>query len=390
MDGADAVRARAYAISQGADAGTPFENWVRAERELAVASDYDTVDRDLEAAGLALSRLPSEAGVVWRLALPLGELVEEWEPGNLGLAPPDAVARLIDAVVGGKPLVPSPPVSADPGAARLRDLLGAQRDALLRHDPGVRVGLDPENLHQHRVAARRARALLRATRPWLDAEWRRALSGRLRELGEASGPVRDLDVLIAHVEAEVGSLDADERPVGRLLLALLHGRRESDRRRLVETLNGAGYRRVLSELLLPPRLADGVEAVPLRKLGRKELRRLAAAVDRAGSRPDDEAVHALRIVLKRARYAAELAAPDGKARKRFLADARALQDLLGEHQDAAVAEKLLRDAVVADEPTAVAFVAGRLAARQQERRERVRALLPHAWKRLRKSGRRVT
>ena len=81
----DAVRARAFEISQGPEAGTADENWVRAEHELTVAHEYDTVDRDLERLGMTVSRLPAEAGVVWRLRLPRGEQVEAWEPGNGGL-----------------------------------------------------------------------------------------------------------------------------------------------------------------------------------------------------------------------------------------------------------------------------------------------------------------
>ena len=42
------VRERAYEISQRPGAGSPDENWRRAERELAVVHEYDTADRDLE------------------------------------------------------------------------------------------------------------------------------------------------------------------------------------------------------------------------------------------------------------------------------------------------------------------------------------------------------
>jgi CHAD domain-containing protein len=382
-----AVRARAYAISLAHDAGTPFENWLRAERDLTVAYDYDTADRDLELVGMTLSRLPAEAGVVWRLCLPRGERVEEWEPGNVGLAPPDGVAQLIDAVVAGKPLVPAPPLSSDPGAVRLRELLEEQRQELLRNDPGVRIGEDLENLHQHRVAARRARAFLRATRASLDPAWRRSLTDRLRQLGLVTGPVRDLDVLLEHVESELSSVDGDDRVAGRLLLAALERERDGRRLRLLDALESDAYRQLLADLRVPPRLADQVESVPLRRIARREFRGLVAVLDGLGSKPDEAAVHGLRIRLKRVRYAAELAARDGKARRRFLADARVLQDLLGEHQDAAVAERQLRDATVRDEATAVAYIAGRLGERQRRRRERVRERLPAAWKRLRKTGR---
>lgn len=386
----ESLRLRAHEISQGPEAGTPEENWRRAEREFTVAHDYDTVDRDLERLGLTLSRLPSEAGVEWRLVLPRGEKVEAWEPGTNGLSPPAEIMRLIEGVLAGKPLVPGPPLSHEPGAARLREMLETQRVALLAHDPGARLGDDPENLHRHRVAARRARASLRVARRYLDPEWRRPLNQALRELGEATGPVRDLDVVLEHLRAELDHLDETEEAAKAAILDRLEQERAAARRRLLEALDGRDYRFLLSRLRGPPRLADGVEAVPLEPLAQREFRRLAKLVDRLGKRPGEREIHRLRIALKRARYAAELVAPTGGGRKRFLADARILQELLGEHQDAVVAEQRLRAATVEDVRTAAAFAAGRIAERQRARRERVHDRLPAAWKRLRKSGARLS
>jgi CHAD domain-containing protein len=383
------IRLRAHEISADPEAGTPEENWLRAEREFTVAHEYDTEERDLERLGMTLSRLPSEAGVEWRLTLPRGERVEAWEPGTEGLSPPADILQLIEGVVAGKALVPGPPLSRDPGAQRLREMLDEQRKALLTHDPGVRLGDDPENLHQHRVAARRARAFLRAARGYLDPEWRSSLGDALRQLADATGPVRDLDVLLDHLRGELEGLEETEQAAKDLILEHLEDERERGRERLLETLDGAGYRFALARLRLPPRLAEGVEAIPLQPLALKEFRRLAKLVQKVGKRPDEGATHRVRIALKRARYAAELASPKGGPRKRFLADARVLQDLLGEHQDAVVAEQRLRASFIHDVRTAAAFAAGRLAERQRRRRARVQKRLPAAWKRLRKSGARL-
>jgi CHAD domain-containing protein len=385
----DAVRARSYELSQGPEGGTPVENWLRAERELTVAHDYDTVDRHLEQLGVTVSRLPSEAGVVWRLRLPRGESVEAWEPGNAGLAPPEEIARLIEGALAGKLLVPSPPLSNDPGALRLREMLEEQRHSLLAHEPGTRLGADPENLHQHRVAARRTRAFLRATRAFVDPEWRRSLTDPLGELAEVTGPVRDLDVLLEHLAEELDGLNELDQAAGTTLVAALETERAQARRRLEEGLQSNAYRVLLARLRFPPRLASDVESIPLEKVARREFRRLANAVGRLGKSPDDGALHGLRIALKRARYAAELSAPSGDRGRRFLADAKTLQTLLGEHQDAVVAEERLRSATVVDEHTGAAFVAGRIAERQIARRARVTAQLPAAWRRLRKSGTRL-
>ena len=346
-------------------------------RELAVEHEYDTVDRDLERLGMRVTRLPSEAGVVWRVTLPRGEVVEEWEPGTSGLVPPDPIARLFGTVAAGKELVPSAPLVADPGVRRLREMLEAQRRALLAHDPGVRVATDPENLHQHRVAARRTRAFLRATRAYVDPAWRRSVGEPLAQLGRVTGTARDLDVLLEHVRP-LREAGAD------LLVTLLEEARARVQSELLEALDDDDFRVVLARLQMPPRLRRGTDAIPLDRVAREEFERLRRSVERLGKRPKPEQVHALRISLKRARYAAELAAPRGKAGRRFLEAARELQELLGEHQDAVVAERLLRETAVTNSSTSAAFFAGRLAERQAARRARAEALLPQAWRRLRK------
>ena len=43
-------------------------------------------------------------------------------------------------------------------------------EAIVHNDPGIRLGLDPENVHQARVATRRLRSDLRAFRSMLDAD----------------------------------------------------------------------------------------------------------------------------------------------------------------------------------------------------------------------------
>jgi CHAD domain-containing protein len=265
-------------------------------------------------------------------------------------------------------------------------MIGAQRRALLEHDPGTRLGSDPENLHQHRVAARRTRAFLRAARRCVDAEWAQSLNGPLRELGRVTGPVRDLDVLAEHMQGELESLDPADRAGADVLAARLESERASARRNLLDALDGDSYQVLLARLRMRPRLAADVTSVPLERIAHKAYRRLVRAVEHLGPAPDDGAVHRLRIKLKRARYAAELSAiADGK-QDRFLKRARELQTLLGEHQDAVIAERRLRELSVMGNSTAAAFVAGRLAERQRERRERVATQLPKAWKRLRKNG----
>ena len=357
------------------------EHWVEHE--------YDTVDRNLERLGITIARLPSEAGIVWRLRLGRGESVDAWEPGTSGLAPPAEIMSLVGGILGGKELIPAPPLGRDPGVLRLREMLETQRERLLTHDPGVRLRDDPDNLRRHRVAARRSRALLRATRQYVDPDWRRSLIEPLRELGVATGPARDLDVLLGHLETELPQLDQADEDGAAALTASIVRARELAQQQLLSALDDGRYHLLLGRLHLPPRLRADVDSIPLDRVARTEFRRLARAVDRLGKSPTDGAVHGLRMVLKRARYAAELSAPQGAAGRRLLDEAKTLQRLLGEHQDAATAERLLRTTTVSDPATAAAFVAGRLAERQVARRARVKERFPAAWRRLRKRAARL-
>jgi CHAD domain-containing protein len=72
---------------------------------------------------------------------------------------------------------------------------------LLRHDPGVRLGEDPEDVHWFRVATRKLRSELRTFRPLLGDAQMSSLRAELRWLGGKVGPVRDADVLAERLAA---------------------------------------------------------------------------------------------------------------------------------------------------------------------------------------------
>jgi CHAD domain-containing protein len=382
----DAVRERAYQLSLGAPDATPEENWDRARRDLEAELGvlYDTDDLRLQQLEMALTRIAANGEVVWRLRLARGELIEAAAPPDNLDQLPDDITGLLSGVIGDEAIAPAPSFVLDAGVARLRAMLGEQRRALLTHEAGVRIGTDPENLHKHRVAARRARAFLRATRDLTAPEWREPLNEGLRALGELTGPVRDLDVLIEYLDTQRSTLGDDDQPGVERLRAEIQAERETRREALLAGLASDEYRALIEALDAPPQLVGEIESIPLDDVATRELRRLLKAIRRLDDHPADAALHALRITVKRARYAAELAGPGDAARDRFLEEARKLQKLLGDHQDAAVAEAQLRaGAAAADDPRA-AFAAGLLAERQHARRARATKQLPSAWRRLRK------
>ncbi len=285
-----------------------------------------------------------------------------------------------------------PPRRSAPAIDHLVAMLERQYRSILVHDPGTRLGTKPEDLHQHRVAIRRLRALLRAARPMLDAGWVRDLRTELRWAGGALGEVRDLDVLLEHLNADAAVLDARERAAFATLLDQVTARRGSARRTMLSDLRQARYTRLLDRLeneLSSPPVVD--ETVELRAIAAAEYRRLRKKMRALGDAPEDDQLHAARIAVKRSRYAAELAEGSvGNPASKFIAAAKRLQDVLGEHQDAAVAERVVRDLLddaTGPVPLQAAFAAGMLVEHQRERRRDARAAVPGAWKSLRKRAR---
>jgi CHAD domain-containing protein len=290
------------------------------------------------------------------------------------------------------------PAAAQPGVRRsasavehLQARLERLYEALLAHDPGTRLGDDPEDLHDFRVATRRLRALLRAARPMLVQDWSEPLRAELGWLGSAAGAARDLDVLIEYLEEEQQRLEPDERRALDRALEALRAERDEARAALLEALTSARYLELL-DAVERAALAPHVVSldVSLHDIAAREFRRLRRAARRLEPEASDEELHRVRIKGKRARYAAELAEDTvGKPAARFVGRAKRLQDLIGEHQDAVVAEERLRALRRSARGASTAFVLGRLVERQRRRREHARARLLRTWKKVERSGRKA-
>jgi CHAD domain-containing protein len=293
------------------------------------------------------------------------------------------------------PLRLSEPVTVDPSATpvdHVRASLDQRLRALLTHEPGTRTGEDIEDLHQMRVAVRRMRATLKAARPLLDAAWSDDLRAELGWLGGALGPVRDLDVLLLRLHREIASLPADEQNAGVALLDALERERTTARAAMLEALTAPRYFGLLERLAetvsapLPTPAPGDAPRPALVDLVRAEARKLRRAVEKAGDDPPDEVLHALRIRGKRVRYTGELVAPSlrgtpaGKQVKRLLSATTALQEVLGDHQDACVAEQRIRGLLAGLDVTPdTVFVAGRLVERETHRAAEKRREWRGAW-----------
>ncbi|HEY5057690.1 MAG TPA: CYTH and CHAD domain-containing protein [Gaiellaceae bacterium] len=262
----------------------------------------------------------------------------------------------------------------------LRSLLRRQLGEILAHDPGTRLGTDPESLHDMRVAVRRSRALLRAGGTLTGTDTA-VLASELRWLGEVLGSVRDLDVLLERLREEAALLDpADRAAAGRLLRALERARTRA-RKTLLKMLDDDRYLRLLDRFEeAVAGMEPGASTTTLDALARRQLKKLARAAQALGDEPVDAQLHELRKLCKRTRYAFELAGNDRVVRR-----AKALQEVLGAHQDAVVAEAQLRT-LAANAPPAQALAAGLLICGERRRRDGARATWRKAWKQLERTA----
>jgi CHAD domain-containing protein len=273
---------------------------------------------------------------------------------------------------------------------QLRSYLREQYAQILAHDPGVRVGDDPEDLHQLRVATRRLRSVLKTAEPMLDPTWVAGMRDELAWLGGELGPSRDLDVLIPYLRSEAAELDpADRRALTQLFRKLEDGRAGA-RTSVLEALRSERYLALLASIEAaaagPPPGGTG----SLHDEARKQFKKLKKAMRTVEEDPTDEAIHEARKEGKRARYATELLEDElGKRGAKLLSAAKDFQDAAGEHQDAVVAEARVRALLRGVRAQRTALAAGMLISRQRERQRAAVEALPKAWRRYEQAAEKV-
>ncbi|MEV4329393.1 CYTH and CHAD domain-containing protein [Streptomyces sp. NPDC049597] len=351
--------------------GDGVVRWDEIEVELADGGDpafLDAVDKKLRKAGLRRSTAPS------KLARALAAT---------GVAPAP------------RPDGPTPRTAGDHILRYLRE----QRDALVTHDPGVRRDV-PDAVHQMRVSTRRLRSALRTYRKILDRDATQPLIDELTWLAGELGVARDQEVLAERLRSRVGSLPDTLvlGPVAARLKAWSVAGEADARGTAVAALDSARYLALLSSLdaLLasPPLLKAAGKAADaaLPDAVLKEYDRLSRRVEHALALPAgqgrDVALHDARKAAKRARYAAEAATRAlGRPARRFAKRMKAVQKVLGDHQDSVVARAALRDlAVAANAAGESSFTWGLLYGQESARATEREAELPEVWERATASG----
>jgi len=289
---------------------------------------------------------------------------------------------------------------ARPLALRMHDTLGdAARKIvalhlgrLREHDPGTRVGEDPEALHDMRVASRRLRAVVRAFEAGIPQQLQTYLDRELRWLGQVLGSVRDLDVHLGLLDQYRAAVPADHHDALAPFRAHIEAERAQRRGEMLGVLESTRYFRLLVRL---ERFAQARAAVrgrfkePVIQVGRRAIRRGFRRVRKDGRRisetPTDAELHALRIRVKRLRYLLEfLRELTGKPGRQLVKDTIRLQDLLGAHHDATVAAEFIRRYVegAGAQSTAPSLLAlGAFVGAQLQQAEKTRSDFRKAWRR---------
>lgn len=240
----------------------------------------------------------------------------------------------------------------DPLAMAGRKVVGQQAQKMGANVRGTLEDLDPEYLHDLRVATRRLRSALRLFAEVLGGRRCDFLRAELDWIGRLLGAVRDLDVFVPNLQAQTQRL-GEAGVIAGLLAEELGRQRVPAREALAAALASRRFLSLMRRLEAlasspPPPHPRGAQGVPVSGAAPALIWKAQKRVLRLGRTigPDSPAadLHRLRILFKRLRYASEFfreAFADPASGRDPLADyIQAMvrfQDCLGEHQDAIVA-----------------------------------------------------
>jgi CHAD domain-containing protein len=302
--------------------------------------------------------------------------------------------------------LPSPQNSAgllpgDPLSEAGRKLMLFLFAEMLRHEAGTRLGEDIEALHDMRVATRRLRAAFEVFQSAFEPKALKPYLKGLRLTGRALGRVRDLDVFMEKAQHYLDALPEGERNGLDPLLADWESQRDRARAQMIEHLDGEAFQAFkwsFNQFLNTPGAgARKVDALPPKPVTVREIAPVllyarlgeVRAFDDALPNAPIELLHALRIQFKKLRYTVEFFREVlGEETRAVINDLKAIQDHLGDLNDADVATGMLKTFLEAWDQTQAGLpvsqrqnpegIVNYLAARHAER-YRLMVSFPEAW-----------
>lgn len=310
---------------------------------------------------------------------------------DAGAAPAGHASKLA-RVLG----TPPPADGGQPPEDPLQRAVAEQVRELLVWDRAVRAD-SYDSIHQMRVTTRRLRSLLRDYQESFglpDEGW---VLDELRELAGILGIARDAEVLAERYERELGELAPElvRGPVRERLVGGAQRRYQTGLRRSLIAMRSHRYFRMLDALealaAQTPGSALGIEEPSPVTIDAayKKVRKAAKAAEQVEQEhPDDEyeydeAIHRIRKRAKRLRYTASATGADKVAEQ-----AKAIQSLLGDHQDSVVSrEHLSHEAETAHTAGEDTFTYGLLYRQEADMAESCRRQLDDALRKLAKAVR---
>ncbi len=274
---------------------------------------------------------------------------------------------------------------AMPAATALAAILTAQFDAVEANVPGTIRDIDTEFLHDLRVAIRRTRSALKLAGQPLPADLTAAYRPEFRWLGDLTTPARDLDVyLLGFGDMVAGLLGAPPEDLDPFREYLLRARAAAHRD-LARGLRSARFARLARQWrgdldgIRPARRRPTVAQLAAQRIAVAQRRALRAGLRITGASPAQD-LHDLRKDCKELRYLVEMfgSLHDPAQRWQAIRELKALQDCLGEFQDAEVQRAELRafaDRMLAQRsaPAATLLAMGEIAAGLARRQRQARA-----------------
>jgi CHAD domain-containing protein len=370
------------------------------------------------AGGAALAEFSNDHVVAWSARAsddPGAEPTQqEWREWELELAEPSEESdespdtellnrlsnRLLDA--GAAPaghasklarVLGTPSPSAEPPEDPLQRAVAEQVRELLVWDRAVRADTY-DSIHQMRVTTRKLRGLLTDYQESFglpDEGW---VLDELRELAGILGIARDAEVLAERYDRQLGDLAPElvRGPVRERLVGGAERRYQTGLRRSLIAMRSTRYFRMLDALedlaVQTPGSATGEEQPPVTiDAAYKKVRKAAKTAKQVEKdNPDDEyvydeAIHRIRKRAKRLRYTASATGAD-----RVSEQAKAIQSLLGDHQDSVVSrEHLSQEAQTAQAAGEDTFTYGLLYQREADLAASCRTQLDSALRKLAKA-----
>ncbi len=202
---------------------------------------------------------------------------------------------------------------SDSAVSGMRRIFYSQWCIMRDNVPGMLEGLDPECLHDYRVAMRRFRAALRMFEPPLAGTAAKEIDAALKKLSDQLGPLRDAHVALQFVTA----LDS-EMAVEPNVLDVLEREAATASRTLCRILKTESFVKLEQQVLrflrveLPDleRRGDGEALLGcLKKSLDNQLKRIMRQNVDGLRNADSGEVHKVRKICRRGRYYAEFSEP---------------------------------------------------------------------------------